>query len=47
MIAFVWCYKTGLFIHENIMKNEIKKHGQKAKSIFKCGLSFIAGVLKF
>jgi len=45
MIAFVWCYKTGIFIHENIKKIEIKKHGRKAKSIFKCGLSYIANVL--
>jgi transposase len=45
MIAFVWCYKTGIFIHDNIKKIEIKKHGRKAKSIFKCGLSFIANVL--
>jgi len=45
MIAFVWCYKTGIFIHENIKKIEIKKHGRKAKSIFKCGLSFVASVL--
>ncbi len=45
MIAFVWCYKTGIFIHENIKKIEIKKHGRKAKSIFKCGLSHIANVL--
>ena len=45
MIAFVWCYKTGIFIHENIKKIEIKKHGRKATSIFKCGLSYIANVL--
>jgi transposase len=45
MIAFVWCYKTGIFIHEHVKKIEIKKHGRKAKSIFKCGLSFIASVL--
>ena len=45
MIAFVWCYKTGIFIHENIKKIEIKKHGRKAKSIFKCGLSCIANIL--
>ena len=45
MIAFVWCYKTGIFIHENIKKIEIKKHGRKAKSIFKCGLSYIANLL--
>jgi hypothetical protein len=45
MIAFVWCYKTGIFIHENVKKIKIKKHGRKAKSIFKCGLSYIANVL--
>ena len=26
-------------------KVEIKKHGQKAKRIFKCGLSYVASVL--
>ncbi len=45
MIAFVWCYKIGIFIHENIQKIEIKKHGRKAKSIFKNRLSFVANVL--
>ena len=23
MIAFVWCYKTGIFIHENVKKIKI------------------------
>ena len=45
MIAFVWCYKTGIFIHENIKKIKIKKHGRRAKSIFKCGLNYIANIL--
>ena len=45
MIAFIWCYKTGIFIHENVKKIKIKKHGRKAKSIFKCGLSYIASIL--
>jgi len=45
MIAFVWCYKIGIFIHENIRKIEVKKHGRRAKSIFKCGLSYIANLL--
>ena len=45
MIAFVWCYKIGIFIHENIQKIPIKKYGRKAKSIFKYGLSFVANVL--
>ena len=45
MIAFVWCYKVGIFLHENVKPIEVKKHGRKAKSIFKHGLSFIAGIL--
>lgn len=45
MIAFIWCYKAGIFMHEKIKPIEIKTHGRKAKSIFKYGLSFIANVL--
>ena len=44
MIAFVWCYKVGIFLHQN-KPIKIKKHGRKAKSIFKYGLDFIANVL--
>lgn len=44
MIAFVWCYKIG--IHLDLIKPiKIKKHGRKAKSIFKYGLSFLASVI--
>ena len=45
MVVFVWCYKIGIFIHENIQEIKIKKHGRKAKSIFKYGLSFVANAL--
>lgn len=41
MIAFVWCYKVGI-LYENVKQTTIKKHGRKAKSIFKYGLSYIA-----
>ena len=44
MIAFVWCYKIGIYLHQ-INPITIKKHGRKAKSIFKTGLSFIANIL--
>ena len=44
MIAFVWCYKVGIYLHE-IIPIQIKKHGRKAKSIFKYGLSFISNIL--
>ncbi len=44
MIAFVWCYKIGIHLHQ-IKPITIKKHGRKAKSIFKYGLNFIAKFL--
>lgn len=44
MIAFVWCYKVGIYLH-SIKPINIKKHGRKAKSIFKYGLDFIAQIL--
>lgn len=45
MIAFVWCYKVGIYLHENIKTIAVKKHGRKAKSIFKYGLSYVANIL--
>lgn len=44
IIAFVWCYKVGIYLH-SLKPIKIKKHGRKAKSIFKHGLNFIAKVL--
>ncbi|UBM61385.1 IS4 family transposase [Candidatus Sulfidibacterium hydrothermale] len=41
MVAFVWVYKVGIHIHQNIKPIKIKKHGRKAKTIFKTGLDFI------
>lgn len=41
MVAFVWCYKIGIYLHQ-IKPIKIKKHGRKAKSIFKYGLTFLA-----
>jgi len=41
MVAFVWAYKVGIHIHQNIKQIKIKKHGRKAKTIFKTGLDFI------
>jgi hypothetical protein len=37
-IAFIWYYKIGIFLHENIRSISIKTHGRKAQSIFKYGL---------
>jgi hypothetical protein len=44
MIAFVWCYKIGIYPHQ-INPIKIKKQGRRAKSIFKYGLTFLANVL--
>ncbi len=43
MMAFVWCYKTGIFLNQ-IKPIKIKKHHRRAKSIFKYGLNFIANI---
>ena len=45
MIAFVWSYKVGIYLHQNIKEITIKKHGRKAITIFKYGLSYIANYL--
>ena len=44
MMAFVWCYKVGIYLHQ-IKPIKIKKHGRMAKSIFKYGLDYIASIL--
>ncbi len=45
MIAFVWCYKVGIYLHLKVKPIIIKKHGRKAISIFKYGLQFVANWL--
>jgi len=45
MIAFVWCYKVGIYLNLFVKPITIKKHGRKAQSIFKYGLSSIAKLL--
>lgn len=45
MIAFVWCYKVGDYLDRNVKPIIIKKHGHRAKSVFKYGLEHIANVL--
>jgi len=44
LIAFVWAYKAGIFLN-NLCAIRIKKHGRKAKSLFKYGLTYLANVL--
>ena len=42
MIAFVWCYKIGDYLDQNIQKIKIKTHLRKAISVFKYGLDYIS-----
>ncbi len=44
MVAFTWAYLVGDYLHRYINPIKIKKHGNKAKSIFKYGLTYIATV---
>jgi hypothetical protein len=45
MVAFVWAYLVGIYLHESVKQIKVKKHGNKAKSFFKYGLQVIANVL--
>ncbi|MBD0405516.1 transposase, partial [Flammeovirga sp. EKP202] len=37
-LSFVWSYNMGIFLHHNVKKIRILKHGRRAKSFFKYGL---------
>ena len=45
IVAFTWAYKVGVYLHNYVKPIKLKKHGNKARSFFKYGLSFIASVL--
>jgi len=45
MLAFVWCYKIGDYIDQHLEPIIIKKHGRRAKSIFRLGLDAISRYL--
>ena len=45
IVAFTWAYLVGDYLHRYIKPIQIKKHGNKAKSLFKYGLTYIATVL--
>lgn len=45
MLAYIWCYLVGIFIHENIKKIKVLHHGRRDKSLFKYGLEYIAQCL--
>ncbi len=45
LLAFLWAYKTGIYLHQKIKSIRVLKHGNRAKSLFKYGLEYIAAVL--
>lgn len=45
MVAFTWAYLVGDYLNKYIKPIQIKKHGNKAKSLIKYGLTYIASVL--
>ena len=45
LVAFTWAYLVGDFLDKYIKPIPIKKHGKRAKSLFKHGLTYIATVL--
>jgi hypothetical protein len=45
MVAFVWCYKIGDYLDDNVKRIIIKKHGRRAISVFKYGLDYLSKFL--
>lgn len=45
MIAIVWCYKVGDYLHTEVKEIKIKTHKRRATSVFKYGLEYINNVL--
>jgi len=44
LIAFAWVYRAGIYL-DALKPIKIKKHGRRAKSLFKYGLNYIANLL--
>jgi len=45
IVAFTWAYVIGDYLNHYIKPIEIKKHGKRARSIFKHGLNYISSAL--
>lgn len=45
MLAYVWCYLVGIYIHEIIKKIKVLHQDRRAKGLFKYGLEYIAQCL--
>lgn len=45
IIAFIWAYLTGLYLHKYVKPIRMMKHGYKAKNFVKAGLEVIIHIL--
>ena len=45
MLAFVWAYRVGVYVNDNIKPIRVLNNGRRAKSLLKYGLDFIAIIL--
>jgi hypothetical protein len=45
IMAFTWSYLIGIYLHKNVKPIRVMKHGHRAQSFFKYGLTYIALVL--
>ena len=44
LIAFTWVYRATIYL-DTLRPIKIKKHGMRAKNLFKYGLNYIANLL--
>jgi len=45
IIAFTWSFLVGIYLHEKVKPIRMMKHGRRAQSFVKYGLTYIAVVL--
>ena len=45
IVAFTWAYVVGDYLNHYIKPIKIKKHGKRARSIFKYALNYISSIL--
>lgn len=41
VIAYIWTYRVGMFLHQEVKAIKVKKHGRRAVSLFTYGLDFL------
>ena len=44
LVAFAWVYRAGIYL-DSLIPIKVKRHGRRAKSLFKYGLDYVANML--